>query len=131
MSFKIIGTGSALPEKIVTNDDLTKFVDTTDEWIIQRTGIKERRICTDETTSSLSTKAALNALENANIDVKNIDLIICSTIRGDYITPSLACVVAENIGATCPAFDINAACSGFIYALEVAAGFFARDTAKT
>ena len=127
MSFNIIGTGMYVPEKIVTNDDLSKVVDTTDEWITQRTGIKERRVCVDENITDLAVKAATNALENANITAKDLDLIVVATISSQYSTPSQACIVQREIGANCPAFDINAACSGFVYALDVVAGFFARD----
>ncbi len=124
MSFKIVGTGSCVPERVVDNDMLTKMVDTSDEWITTRTGIKERRVCDGETITSLAARAAKSALENAGKGPQEVDLIICSTIEGAYITPSLACMVQKELGASCPAFDINAACSGFIYALEVAASFF-------
>ena len=112
MNFRIIGTGSQKPACVKTNEDLTKFLDTSDEWITTRTGIKERRVITTETLSELATKAAEHALDMAGISAEDLDFIICSTIRGDYITPSLACVVAKNLGAHCAAFDINAACSG-------------------
>lgn len=124
MSFNIMGTGSCVPQKIVDNDSLTKIVDTSDEWITTRTGIKERRVCDGETITSLAIQAAKSALENAGKNAQDLDLIICSTIEGEYITPSLACLVQKGIGASCPAFDLNAACSGFLYALEVAASFF-------
>lgn len=124
MSFNIMGTGSCVPQKIVDNDSLTKIVDTSDEWITTRTGIKERRVCDGETITSLAIRAAKSALENAGKNAQDLDLIICSTIEGEYITPSLACLVQKGIGASCPAFDLNAACSGFLYALEVAASFF-------
>ena len=120
MSFRIIGTGSQKPACVKTNEDLTQFLDTSDEWITTRTGIKERRIITTETLSELATKAAEHALEMAGVKAEDLDFIICSTIRGDYITPSLACVVGKNLGAHCPAFDVNAACSGFIYAMDCA-----------
>ena len=124
MSFNIMGTGSCVPKKIVDNEMLTKLVDTSDEWITTRTGIRERRVCDGETITSLAVRAAEQALENAGRTPQDLDLIICSTIEGEYITPSLACLVQKGIGASCPAFDLNAACSGFIYALEVAASFF-------
>lgn len=124
MSFNIMGTGSCVPQKIVDNESLTKIVDTSDEWITTRTGIKERRVCDGETITSLAIQAAKSALENAGKNAQDLDLIICSTIEGEYITPSLACLVQKGIGASCPAFDLNAACSGFLYALEVAASFF-------
>ena len=130
MSFRIIGTGSQKPACVKTNEDLTQFLDTSDEWITTRTGIKERRIITTETLSELATKAAEHALEMAGVKAEDLDFIICSTIRGDYITPSLACVVGKNLGAHCPAFDVNAACSGFIYAMDCAAGYFERGRAE-
>lgn len=128
--FSIIGTGSALPVCVKTNTDLAAYVNTTDEWITTRTGIRERHICTTETLSDLAEQAARNALEMAGVLPEELDMILCATIRGDTITPSLACLVEEKIGASCPAFDLNAACSGFIYALDVAAGFFARKRVK-
>lgn len=130
MSFRIIGTGSAHPTRSVTNDDLANIVDTSDEWVYSHTGIKSRYICTDETISDVAEAAGRAALENAGTAASELDGIICTTIRGDYFTPSLACVVQERLGAHCPAFDINAACTGFLYALDVAAGFFARKRVK-
>lgn len=130
MSFKIIGTGSAHPAHSVTNDDLAKIVDTSDEWIYSRTGIKSRYVCTDETITDVAAAAGRAALENAGIDASELDGIICTTIRGDYFTPSLACCIQERLGAHCPAFDLNAACTGFLYALDVADGFFVRKRAK-
>lgn len=130
MSFNIIGTGSCYPHRIVTNDDLSKMVDTNDEWISTRTGVKERRICTEESVTELATNAAKNALIDAKIDIDDVDLIICATIRGDYATPSLACMVQREIGAKCPAFDVNAACTGFIYALDVASVYFESNRVK-
>lgn len=126
MSFNIIGTGSAIPSKVVTNNDLTSFLDTSDEWITTRTGVRERRVCTSESINELAVNSSNKALENAEILAKDIDLIIGVTLGGDYITPSTACYIQKEIGAKCPAFDINAACSGFIYALDIAAGYFAR-----
>lgn len=130
MSFRIIGTGSAHPACSKTNDDLAGFLDTSDEWIYSRTGIRSRYVCTDETISDVAEAAARAALENAGTDAGELDGIICTTIRGDYFTPSLACVIQERLGARCPAFDINAACTGFLYALDVAAGFFAWKRTK-
>lgn len=98
--------------------------------ISQRTGIRERAVCTDETLTDLLTQAANQALERAGITAQELDLILCATIRGDYITPSQACVIQKEIGASCPAMDISAACTGFIYALDVAAGYFARKKVK-
>jgi 3-oxoacyl-[acyl-carrier-protein] synthase-3 len=130
MSFTIIGTGSAYPECVKSNEELSKIMDTSDEWISTRTGIKERHISIDETLSDIASRAARSALEDADVKPEEIDLIICATIRGEYFTPSLACVVQKKIGATCPAFDVNGACSGFIYGLDIAAGFFARKKAN-
>ena len=121
----LAGTGSALPEKRLTNDDLSKMVDTNDEWITQRTGIRERRIAqAGETTASLGTLAARNAIESANLSPDEIDLIVCATITPEMVFPSTACFIAANLGLhATPAFDLSAACSGFIYALSVAGSF--------
>ena len=130
MCLKIIGIGKGIPEKSVSNDDLAKLVDTSDEWIFSRTGIKNRHVCTHETLTDLSVIAAEQAISKAGLHPRDIDLIIGSTIGGDYQTPSLACCVSERLNIKCPAFDINAACAGFIYGLEVVAGFLNRDKAK-
>lgn len=118
----IAGTGSYVPEKILTNADLEKIVDTTDEWITTRTGIKERRIAADdEFTSDLATKAAERALEQASINGSDIELIIVATITPDTPTPATACYVQAKLGAHgAVAFDISAACSGFLYAMKIA-----------
>lgn len=130
MSFNILGTGSALPASTLTNDDLSRIVDTSDEWIISKTGIKKRGILNEESISDISEKAARQALENSGTAAHEIDLIIGATIAGDYRTPSLAAVMSERLGVKCPAFDVNSACSGFVYALDVAAGFFLRKKVK-
>lgn len=129
----IAGTGSYLPEKRLTNDDLAKMVDTNDEWITQRTGIKERRIAAkDESTASMAIIAARRALEAAHIDASEIDLIVCGTITPEMQFPATACFVAAGLGLkTVPAFDVTAACSGFIYALETASNFMATGRYKT
>jgi 3-oxoacyl-[acyl-carrier-protein] synthase-3 len=121
----ISGTGSFLPEKRLTNEELSKLVDTTDEWIVQRTGIKERRIAgTGEYTSTLASKASMRALKSAGLEPKDIDLIICATASGDMLLPSTACFVAASLGMDrTPAFDVSAACSGFLYAVNVANAF--------
>lgn len=124
MSLRIIGTGSYLPDNIVTNEDLAKIVDTSDEWITTRTGIKQRYISKDMTTSQLATKAAEKALQNAHISAEDLGYIICATISADTAVPSMAANVQHAIGASCPAFDINAACTGFIYGLKIAEGLF-------
>ncbi len=127
---KIISTGSYVPEKVLTNTDLSKLVDTTDEWITTRTGIKERRIATDEqSTSDLATQAAKKALDSANLDAAELDLIIVATITPNTFTPSTACYVQTNLGAkNAVAFDISAACSGFIFAMDMARNFIENGT---
>lgn len=127
MSFKIIGTGSYLPPKTVTNQDLTAFLETNDEWIATRSGIRERRVVTDETTSELATKAAQAAMENAGASAEEIDMVLCASISSEYATPSIACLVQRNLGlpCTCRAMDLNAACTGWLYVMETAAAFFA------
>lgn len=118
----IAGTGSYLPERIMTNKDLESIVETTEEWITSRTGIEERRIAAEgQNTSDLATEAAKHALQNAGIDAADIDLIIVGTITPDTLTPATACYVQHNLGATSAlAFDVSAACSGFLYAMEIA-----------
>lgn len=114
---KIIGVGKALPSSQVTNDDLSQVVDTSDEWIKSRTGISSRYLSKGETTTELAIMAAKEALLDADVDPKEIDLIIVGTITPDYVMPSTACLIQEAIGATkATAFDISAACSGFLYA---------------
>jgi 3-oxoacyl-[acyl-carrier-protein] synthase-3 len=119
---RIAGTGSYLPDKILTNEELSKQVDTSDEWIIARTGIKARRIAAPgEATSDMSLQAALRAIDNAGIDAAEIDLIIVATVTPDHQLPSTACLLQAGLGLNgCMAFDIQAACSGFIYALSLA-----------
>jgi len=120
-SIIIEGIGSYSPPNIMTNDDLSRIVDTTDEWIRTRTGIRERRISKDETTSDMAVKAGREALLNAKIDPEEIDLLIVATITPDMPFPSTACLTQHKLGLRkIPAFDIEAACSGFIYGLEVA-----------
>lgn len=130
MSFQILGTGSSLPEKIITNDDLSHMVETSDEWIVKRVGVKERRVCTTETVTDLGAEASLRALENAGVSAQELDLIIATTISADTISPGLGGMVQNRIGAHCPAFDMNVACPGFLFGLDVAAGFFARKAVK-
>lgn len=127
MSFTILGTGSALPGHIVTNEDLSCMVDTSDEWIRSRTGINQRRVCSGESLTDLAYQAALLALEDSCCGADELDLIICATVSADYVMPSLACVLQARLGAHCPAFDVNAACTGFLYGLDIAAGYFARN----
>ena len=130
MSFSILGTGSAYPKRVVSNDELSTMVDTSDEWIRTRTGVSERRILTDETLIDIARLAASHALDDAGITASELDLILCATIRNDYITPTLACMLQKELGATCPAMDVIAACSGFLYAMDVADGYFARKRVK-
>jgi len=130
MSIKIIGMGKGIPEKSVSNDDLASFLDTDDEWIISRTGIKTRYICVQESITDLSVNASKQALEKANLSASDIDLVICATLCGEFRTPSLACSVADIIGIECPAFDINAACTGFVYALDIASAYIETKKAR-
>ena len=129
----ITAVGSYVPEKVLTNADLEKLVDTNDEWIVSRTGIRERRIAADdEYTSDLGAKAAKIALERANVDPADVDLIILATITPDMPFPATACFVQEKIGAfNAAAFDMEAACSGFVYALEIGQQFIMSRTYDT
>ena len=129
----IIGTGSYVPEKILTNADLSKMVDTTDEWITTRTGIKERRIAgKNEFTSDMATKAALSAIEQAGISPKEIDLILLATATPDMLFPATACLVQNKLGATNAAcLDISAACAGFLFGVEIAQQFITSHTYET
>ena len=123
MNAKIIGVGSYLPDKVLTNFDLEKIVDTTDEWITQRTGIHKRHIATEgQSTSDTAVEAVKRALANAQISITDIDMIICATTTPDLTFPSTACLVQNKLGLDKPiiAFDIQAVCSGFIYALSIA-----------
>lgn len=117
---KIIGTGSVHPKRSVSNEMLEKFLETTDEWITERTGIKERCVISSEKLEDLATEAANKALENAGLTAKDIDFIICSNVVNEYVTPALSCIIQGKLGATCPTVDINAACAGFIFALDMA-----------
>ncbi|MCM0650317.1 ketoacyl-ACP synthase III [Clostridium swellfunianum] len=128
---KIASIGSYVPPKIMTNDDLSKLVDTNDEWITTRTGIKERRISEGENTSDLGAKAAIKALEKASLTPEEIDLIVVATSSPDALSPSTAVYIQSKIGAfNAACFDISAACSGFIYALNVAAQFIKTGQSK-
>ena len=129
----IIGTGSYVPEKIITNDDLSRVVDTTDEWITTRTGIKERRIAAkDECTSDMAAQAALKAIEQAGIKAEEIDLILVATATPDMMFPATACFVQRKIGASNAAcLDVGAACAGFLFAMEIAQQFITSHTYDT
>ena len=121
---KIIGTGSALPRKVVTNADLEGFLDTTDEWIVTRTGIRSRHVISDERLEDLGRDAALKALADAGKKPEDIDLLLCSNVVNEYMTPGLGCIIAAAVGLHCPCIDINCACPGFIYALDIADSYF-------
>src|SRR5438477_1962123 len=129
----IIGTGSYVPEKVLTNDDLSRIVDTSDEWITTRTGIKERRIAgKEEQTSDMASKAALKAIEQAKISPTDIDLILVATATPDMLFPATACFVQKKIGATKAAcLDISAACAGFLFGVEIAQQFITSHTYDT
>jgi 3-oxoacyl-[acyl-carrier-protein] synthase-3 len=132
MTIEILGTGSDIPENRVTNEDLTKWMDTSDEWIVSRTGISERRISSDKMTTAMACAAAKRALENAKKSPEEIDLILVATVSGDYATPNTACQVQaaiQAVNAVC--FDISAACSGFIFALNTAKAYLETGMAKT
>ena len=130
---RIVGTGSYLPDNIVTNADLEKQVETSDEWIRERTGIRQRHIALPgQTTGDLAFEAATRALEAAGVDASEIDLLVLGTTTPDIIFPSTACLLQHRLGANgCAAFDVNAACSGFLYALGVANNFIRAGAAKT
>ena len=117
---KIIGTGRAHPAKVVTNAMLEQFLDTSDEWIKTRTGMSERRVITSEKLEDLAAEASLQAIADAGLKPTDIDYIICSNVVNEYITPGLSCIVQGAIGAKCACVDVNAACSGFLYALDMA-----------
>lgn len=129
---RIAGTGSYLPEKILTNAELESMVDTTDEWIVTRTGIRERHIAAEgEFTSDLAYHAARRAIQSAGIEAQDIDLIIVATTTPDRVFPSTACLMQDKLGiSSCPAFDIQAVCSGFVYAMATADSFIKSGAAK-
>lgn len=128
----VAGIGHAVPPKIVTNDDLSKIVETNDAWIVQRTGIRERRVCADdETSSTLSIEASKEALQDAGWDPASLDLVIVGTVTGDNIFPATSCMVQDAIGArNAGAFDLGAACAGFIYGTAVAASMIESGQCK-
>lgn len=127
---RIIGTGSYLPPKVVTNHDLEKTLDTNDEWIFARTGISERRIVEEQGTCDLALEASFKALEMANIDARELDLIILATTTPDKIFPATATMLQNRIGASCPAFDVQAVCAGFIFAMITAQQYVENGNAK-
>lgn len=130
MCFSILGTGSCVPEKILTNDELSQFVDTSDEWIKKRVGVSERRVCTTENAADLGANAAKEALKSAGVKAEELDLILAATISGPNASPTLAGMIQREIGASCPAYDISTACAAFVFLLETAAGYFARKKVK-
>ena len=126
MGLKILGTGSALPSHMVTNEQLTKMVDTSDEWIASRTGIRQRHISTGETTTELCVRAARRALENAGMQAEELELIVVATLSGDRALPNTGCEVQRELNAVhATAFEINAACSGFLFALNTVQAYMA------
>jgi len=128
----ITSVASWLPERRLTNADLEKLVDTTDEWIVSRTGIRERRIAdSGDATSDLAARAGTLALQRAGVAAADVDLLILATSTPDMVIPSAACITQAKMGLTCPAFDLNAVCTGFIYALEVATSFIESGRART
>ncbi len=129
---RVIGSGGYLPEKVLTNADLEKMVDTSDEWIVSRTGVRERRIAAEgEHTVDLAEHATRRAIEAAGIDVRDIDLIVVATTTPDQVFPSTACLLQKRLGIHgCPAFDVQAVCTGFVYALDVADKFVRTDSAE-
>ena len=129
---QIIGTGSCLPEKIVTNDFLSTIVETSDEWISSRTGIRQRHIAINETTASMSTEAGKKALESAGVKAEDLDLIIVATCTPDTLVPNTSCLVQSELGAVnAVAFDISAACSGFVFALNMVDAYMQAGIYKT
>lgn len=127
---KIIGTGSVLPKKIVTNEMLSQFLDTSDEWITTRTGVKSRHVISDEKLEDMAIEAAQKALADAGISAADLDYIICSNVVNEYITPQLSCIIQGGIGASCPCIDINCACAGFIFALDLAESHYKAGKVK-
>lgn len=127
---KVLGTGSALPSKVVTNDDLSKMVETNDEWIRTRTGICSRRVLSTESITDLAVLAAQRCIEDAGIACADIDYILCHNMIGDTITPSMAALINKEIEANCPTLDLNSACTGFIYSLDVAEALLKSGRAK-
>jgi len=132
MQSRIAGTGGYLPEKILTNADIEKMVDTNDQWIVERTGIRQRHIAADtQTTSDLAYEASLDAIKSAGISLQDIDLIIVATTTPDLVFPSTACLLQDKLGIHgCAAFDIQAVCTGFVYALATADKFIKSGTTK-
>lgn len=127
---RILGTGSALPARVVSNEELTAFLDTSDEWISTRTGIGARHVMTDETLSELGGLAGRRALEDAGVLPEELDMILCTTVQGETVTPALASQIQKEVSAECPCIDMNGACAGFIYALDAAEAYIASGKAE-
>jgi 3-oxoacyl-[acyl-carrier-protein] synthase-3 len=127
---KIIGTGSALPAKAVTNEMLAGFLDTSDEWITTRTGIRTRRLLSTETLRELALKAARAALDSSGLRPEDIDYLICSNVANSYVSPSLGSIILGPLGCCCPTFDMNGACAGLVYSLDVADAFLKSKDVK-
>ena len=130
MDFTIAGTGSCLPDFSVGNSEFVGFVDTSDEWISTRTGIGRRHFLKGQSLLEIASRAARGALENAGLAPERLDLILCATVQGPDVFPALACLVQAELGASCPAFDLNAGCTGFLYALDAAAAYFRSGRAR-
>lgn len=127
---RIIGTGSSVPSLVVSNDMLSEILDTNDEWISTRTGVKERRILSKETLVDIAVTAAQKAIEDAQISSVDLDYIVCSNLVNSYATPSLSSIIQGKIGASCPCLDINVACAGFVYALDISEAFLKMGKVK-
>ncbi|MBR1517111.1 MAG: ketoacyl-ACP synthase III [Bacteroidales bacterium] len=127
---KIIGTGSAMPKRTVTNAQLSEFLDTSDEWIVPRTGIKSRQVITDETLQALAIDAAQKALTDSGLKAEEIDFIICSNVANNYVTPALSAFIQEALGCKCPFVDLNGACAGALYALDIADAYISTGRAE-
>ena len=127
---KIIGTGSALPEKVVYNDMLTGFLDTSDSWITTRTGIQTRHLLSKETLAELAITSASAAIQSSGLQPSDIDYLICSNVANSYVTPSLSSIILSPLGCCCPCTDLNGACAGFLYALDIADAFISTHRAK-
>ena len=121
---KISGIGSSLPKQVVTNQMLAEILDTSDEWITTRTGIKERRVLSSEYLVDLGVDAAKKALADANLEPKDLDFVIVANVVNEYVTPALSCIIKEKIGAKCPCIDLNGACVGFVYACDIAEAYY-------
>ena len=127
---RIIGTGSALPEKVVTNDMLAGFLDTSDNWITTRTGIRTRRLLSTETLRELALEAAKKAIASSGLTPADIDYLICSNVANSYVSPSLGSIILGQLGCCCPTFDMNGACAGLVYSLDVADAFLKSGRAR-